>query len=308
MTTFRVALVALGLVLSASATAQASPGHVSSRIQITGKVGPRRAQRIARYWTPARMREARPMGELGAQRAVSTPLEATLSARAVTTPTVYPYSTAGRIFLKTKHVAAWCSGVAVNTPTRRVVLTAGHCLSDREGQARYPEVTQYLEFVPGYTNGSAPFGKFVMEVGYVLNAWRKSENPNFDMGAVLTYPNVLGQNVADATGGGANVAFNLPTEQEFTIVGYPGADQQRMQTCDGEFARNNPFSRGRGGPAQMLASCYLKAGSSGGPWFVGEPPVLDGLTSETVQLHAYNHYLSSPYFGSGNVGALLEGL
>jgi hypothetical protein len=36
--------------------------------------------------------------------------------------------------------------------------------------------------------------------------------------------------------------------------------------------------------------------------------VVDGLTSETVQPRPFAHYLSSPYFGSANLGALLEGL
>jgi hypothetical protein len=254
------------------------------------------------------MRSARPLGAGGAPPAALTRPGATLSARAVRVPTAYPFDTAGRIFLKTRHSKAFCSGVAVNTPTRRTVLTAGHCLSVREGSATHPEATKYLLFVPAYTRGEAPFGRFVMEAGYVLNAWRRTENPNDDFGAVVTYPDALGQSVADAVGGGANVGLDLPRRQEYTIAGYPGFDQQRMRMCRGEFSGFNPFSRGLPGPSQSLASCYLMPGSSGGPWFVGEPPVVDGLTSETVQPRPFAHYLSSPYFGSANLGALLEGL
>lgn len=299
----RVALLALIFCLAAG---ELAPVAEATGVSQTAVISPTAAGKVLAYWTPARMQAARPIDGSGS-KADPLAAEATISARAVSTPTTYPYSTAGRIFLKTRRGKGFCSGVAVNTPTRRLVLTAGHCLSLREGSARFPEATRYLEFIPAYSNGEAPFGRFVMETGYVLNAWKHTESPNYDFGAVLTYPNALGQNVADATGGGANIALNLPRDEEFMILGYPGFNQQRMRVCEGSFSGHNPFSRGLPGPAQSLAGCFLMPGSSGGPWFVGEPPLLDGLTSETVQLHPYVHYLSSPYFGSANLGALLKG-
>lgn len=294
-------LLVAGLV-AASATPAAAAGVA------TGRVAPAMAAKVERYWTPARMRSARPLGEHGAPLSPRRLPTATLSARVVHASTSYPYVTAGRVFLKTRRAKAYCSGVAVDTPSRRLVLTAGHCLSVREGTARSPERTRFLEFVPAYDRGSAPFGKFVMETAYVSNPWRRHESPNYDFGAVVTYPNDAGQNVADAVGGGAGIAYDLPRRQEYTIVGYPGFNQQQMHVCDGEFSGHNPFSRGLSGPAQSMAGCYLQPGSSGGPWFVGEPPRVDGLTSETVQLRPFVHYLSSAYFGSANLAPLLEGL
>lgn len=304
----RALAVLMTVALCCAGSAQASVAASSSGVSRVAHLNRDAARRVLRYWTPARMRTAQPIDGHSSPGAAPPAPEASASARVVSGPTVYPYSTAGRIFLRTRHARAYCSGVAVNTATRRVVLTAGHCLSVREGTAVNPETTRYLEFVPSYTNGLAPFGKFVMEAGFVLEAWKRTENPNDDIGVVLTYPNALGQNVADATGGGANLAVNLPRQQEFTIVGYPGFNQQRMRTCSGGFSGHNPFSQGFSGMPQSLASCYLMPGSSGGPWFVGEPPVLDGLTSETVQLRPFEHFLSSPYFGSANVVRLLEGL
>jgi V8-like Glu-specific endopeptidase len=293
--------------LAASVT-PAAAGARPATVVATARVAPGTAAKVERYWTPARMRAARPLGRHGAPLAPRRLPVATLSARIVHAPASYPYLTAGRVFLKTRRAKAYCSGVAVNTPGRRLVLTAGHCLSVREGSARSPESTRFLEFVPAYDRGSAPFGKFVMETGYVSDSWRRHESPNYDFGAVVTYPNEAGQNVADAVGGGANIAYDLPRRQEYTIVGYPGFNQQRMHVCEGEFSGHNPFSHGLPGPAQSMAHCYLQPGSSGGPWFVGEPPVVDGLTSETVQLRPFVHFLSSAYFGSANLAPLLEGL
>src|SRR5262249_14567658 len=140
---FGPALLAIALTAVASPVATAAPGPAPSVVP-TGRVGLRMAQKVSRYWTPARMRAARPLGEDGApadtqkKRPAATP-----SARVVPVPTAYPYLTAGRIFLKTRRAKAFCSGVAVNTPTRRLVLTAGHCLSVRAGTAIHPESTRY---------------------------------------------------------------------------------------------------------------------------------------------------------------------
>ena len=89
------------------------------------------------------------------------------------------------------------------------------------------------------------------------------------------------------------------------ILGYPGFNQQRMRVCDGYSLVIIPSAAGFLVPAQSLASCFLMPGSSGGPWFVGDPPLLDGLTSETVQLTLCTLPLY-PYFGSANLGALLR--
>jgi V8-like Glu-specific endopeptidase len=274
----------------------------------TSHVTPSQARAVLRYWTPARMRAARPLdaGPGEARAGGGDEPTATTSVRNVTTTTTYPFVTAGRIFLKTRRKKGFCSGVAVNTPSRRVVLTAAHCLRSREGTARSAESTRFLEFVPAYSGGNAPFGRFVMETSFLLEPWIKSENLNFDMAAVTTYPNSAGQSVADAVGGGAEIGIDLGRSQEFTIVGYPGFNQQRMKFCTAKFVGLNPFSHGVFGPPQTRANCFIRPGSSGGPWFVGEPPVLDGLTSEDVRLQAFTHFVTTAYFSSVNVGALLE--
>lgn len=302
-----IAAAAALLPVAGPADAASAP---SPALHPVTSVGPAQARKILRYWTPARMRSARPLGADGlpVPHHPQMPPTPTVGARIVQSPTTYPYVTAGRIFLKTRHVKAFCSGVAVDTPTRRLVLTAGHCLMVREGQARHAEKTSFLEFVPAYDRGSAPFGRFVMESGYVAPRWRNGESPNYDFGAVVTFPNSAGQNVADAVGGGAPISYDLPRRQQYTMVGYPGFNQQRMRLCQGGLAGHNPFSRGLPGPAQTMANCYLQPGSSGGPWFVGEPPSVFGVTSETVQLGRTRRFITTPYFGTDNLAPLLAGL
>ena len=53
--------------------------------------------------------------------------------------------------------SGYCSATAIDSPTRRLVLTAGHCVNTgprgRRGRSAW---SSYLEFVPAYTDGVGP--------------------------------------------------------------------------------------------------------------------------------------------------------
>ncbi len=154
------------------------------------------AAAVARYWTPQRMRDARPLdlalGKDGGTRLrAGAPAEPVASASfvPVATPEVPPYSVNGRVFIRRGNLSGFCSGTAINSPTRQLVLTAGHCVnSGREG-GRPSVWSNYLEFVPAYTGGVAPFGAFVARRNTICapKQWIKQGNPDFDMGAFLTF-------------------------------------------------------------------------------------------------------------------------
>ena len=84
--------------------------------------------------------------------------------------------------------------------------------------------SDYLQFVPAYNGGVAPFGSFVARRNeiYAPKQWTKHGNPDFDIGAFLTLPNAEGVNVADAVGGGATIVIDLTRHQTFQTFGYPG--------------------------------------------------------------------------------------
>ena len=78
---------------------------------------------------PARMRAARP---LDAPR-VGGPL-ATASFAPIPEPTVPPYAVNGRLFVKQGRGKGFCSATAIASATRRLVLTAAHCLDVANGR------------------------------------------------------------------------------------------------------------------------------------------------------------------------------
>jgi hypothetical protein len=269
------------------------------------------AARVRRFWTPARMQSARPLdlvdtsGHYRLRAGRPAPI-ASASFLAVETPETPPYSVNGRVFVKQGDLAGYCSGTAIDSPTRQLVLTAGHCVNS--GQAGGHAVwSRYIEFVPAYTAGRAPFGAFVARRNaiYAPRQWTKGGNPDFDLGAFLTHPNRRGEDVADAVGGGAAIALGLSRRQSFRSFGYPG-NARRMQGCSSPYAGEDRLSFPFAGPPTMAIGCRWAPGASGGAWLIAEGTQIDGLTS---YLHLGDRSRTyGPYFSEETVGKLVRGL
>jgi V8-like Glu-specific endopeptidase len=305
-------LVALPVLVSFPAHAAAT---ARTRVDIApGTVTPsasaNAAAAVARYWTPARMRDARPLDQISrSSRAGSTgwPSEAaSASFASVPDTTQPPFTAVGRIFLKVGNYAGFCSGTAINSASRQLVLTAGHCLYSILPGHRIPTSARYFDFVPGYSGGQAPFGEFIGRKGFLPRPWLRSINENYDMAAVLTEPNAGGENVADAVGGGIPIATDRARDQEYQVLGYPGTNRKRMQECDARFSGDDRLTYPLGGPPSLGVGCYMGEGASGGPWLINGGTEVGGITT-------YGHiknftHTYGPYFSSRNVGALVKGL
>jgi hypothetical protein len=270
------------------------------------------AARILRYWTPARMRSARPLdlvvdGAGEARLHLGRPAPASASFLRVPTPEVPPYSVNGRIFVAQGKLRGYCSGTAINTPTRQLVLTAGHCVNSGHEGGRRTIWSQFLEFVPAYSGDVAPFGAFVAKRNsvYAPRAWTKHGNPDFDIGAFLARPNAEGVNVADAVGGGATIALDLSRQQSFMTFGYPG-ETKRMQTCNSPYIGDDALTYPLPGPPTIGIRCHWIPGASGGGWLIAEGTQINGLNS---YLHLTNKSRTfGPYFNQETVGKLVAGL
>jgi V8-like Glu-specific endopeptidase len=290
-----LALVALAVPFGAAAAPRLHPRPVATS-SATGE-----AARTAAYWTPARMRSAPP---LDGRR---NPL-ALASFSQVADATAPPYSVNGRLFVRQGRDSGYCSGTAINSPTRRLVLTAGHCVNSGPRGVRGTSAwSRFLLFVPAYTDGVAPFGAFAArrpEI-YAPKPWVKQGNPNFDMGAILTQPNEAGVNVADAVGGGVTVGLDLSRKQFFQTFGYPGKIR-RLQECDSPAVGEDRLTRGIPGHPTVRISCHWLPGASGGGWLSENGTTIDGLTSYGRRRDPFHTF--GPYFSATNVGALVSGL
>lgn len=261
------------------------------------------AARVARYWTPARMRSTRPLdGSAAPEDSASASFASVLDA------TLPPFSVNGRIFLRQGNARGYCSGTAINSLTRQLVLTAAHCLNSGPLE-RSPRTiwSRFVQFVPAYSNGIAPFGAFIAYRSKIFapKPFVMAGNPDYDVGAFLTLPNAAGQNVADAVGGGVAIVLDRPRGQQFQTFGYP-ATQRALQQCDSPYVGDDVLTYRFAGPPTIAIRCRWTPGASGGGWLVDAGTAINGVTS-------YGHrgdrrHTFSPYFGSGNVGALIAGL
>jgi V8-like Glu-specific endopeptidase len=191
-----------------------------------------------------------------------------------------------------------CSGTALNTPSRSIVLTAGHCALEHGSAGRR------IVFVPLFDHGSRPFGSFVATAVYVSRQWREGENPDFDVAALKVAPNDLGE-LTDVVGG-RGYAISRSREAGFQVFGYPAAalHGEELRSCRAHGLGSDPLTFGFPGPPTMPTSCDMAAGASGGAWII-DGQYVNGVTSYSYVGRPTRLY--SPYFGR-EVGAFLRQL
>lgn len=191
-----------------------------------------------------------------------------------------------------------CSGTAIATPSRSIVLTAGHCVVEDGHWGRD------IVFVPAYDHGDRPFGSFSASAVYTMPQWRESENPDYDVAAIRVRPNQLG--TLGEVVGGRGWAIDRSRYSKFQIFGYPAGalEGESLRSCETKGLGSDAFTDVFGGPPTVPGSCNMAGGSSGGAWVVAGG-LVDGVTS-----YGYTHHLDrlySPYFGTA-VGAFLASL
>jgi hypothetical protein len=191
-----------------------------------------------------------------------------------------------------------CSGTALSTPSRSIVLTAGHCVVENRRWGRR------IVFVPAYDHGARPFGTFVASAVFTTKQWRRSENPDFDVAAIRVQPNRLGT-LGDVVGD-REWTTGRSRFSSFQIFGYPaGALRgEALRACDTRGLGSDPLTNALGGPPTVPGICDMAGGSSGGAWIVDDRYV-DGVTS-----YGYTHQhtrLYSSYFGAA-IGRFLARL
>ncbi len=298
----RQAGVLVAFACLAGVTLAAPAGAASARLHPASPAVADEAARTARYWTPERMRNALP---LDAPR--TDPL-AVASFAPVLTPTTPPFTVNGRLFVLQGGKQGYCSATAINSPTRRLVLTAAHCLNSGPRFVRGGGVwSRYVEFVPAFSGGTAPFGAFTARRNsiYATRQWVRFGNPNFDVGAILTSPNAEGLNVADVVGGGATIVIDSTRRQQFQTFGYPGRSTA-MQGCESPYVGDDPLTYRIPGPPTLAIRCHWAPGASGGGWLIEEGRSINGVTSYGKRRDRVHTF--SPYFSSANVGRLTSGM
>jgi hypothetical protein len=161
---------------------------------------------------------------------------------------------------------SWCTGTAVNSENKSLVLTAGHCVWDTAHSRWYTNTW----FYPGYENHRAPVGAWPVRLQSTTWNYFRSGASADDMATVLVNKDSSGTALVNRVGG-HGIDFNQPVNQFRTAFGYPITDSRWPGwTSDGEDlyycqGTDSYFSSGSFA-GQMLLGCRMTGGASGGPW------------------------------------------
>ena len=195
------------------------------------------------------------------------PSAGALLATELTDTTSFPNRVHGKVFF-TKPASVGggnfvCSGTAVFAANDSTVITAGHCVADSGAFATN------LSFVPGYRNGSSPYGVWAASSLGSTPQWIAAENFKYDVGVAVMARNSTGQELEDVVGA-RGILFNQPVSGTVRSFGYPAEtpfDGSKLFACDGSLGVTDPNpGLPAGGPAPMQLLCDMTGGSSGGGW------------------------------------------
>lgn len=300
------ALLTLPRPLAAQARTHPSDPRPATRPPAVGPLmsTPAGRQRIRRFWTPARMRRARPLDALATvgalvtashPRPVAGGVPAAVPASAPSTGAIWNGEgrvthTVGRVFFTYEGRTASCSGDAVTSANQSTVITAGHCV--RLGGAWHRDWV----FVPGYHDGKAPYGTWTARRTLTTPQWENREDLGYDVGAAVVAP--LGGRTLTSVVGGQGIAFGQVRRRTMYAFGYPAAapyDGSRLVYCAG-----TPHDD-RGRTRDLGMACDMTSGSSGGPWFLAFDEATGAGTQNSVNSFKYDSQagqMFGPYFGA----------
>ena len=163
----------------------------------------------------------------------------------------------------------FCTASVIDSPGGDLAITAAHCVTGTSGT---------IEFVPGYDNGSRPYGVWTVTKVYVDHAWASSSSPDDDFAFLRIGQPGSGTPVEDETGA-EELATSVPASRQMVqVIGYPNGSNQAV-TCQ------NWLRQPMAGQLEFDCGGYTD-GTSGGP-FLSE---VDQVTGQGLVIGVIGGY------------------
>ncbi|SNQ46633.1 conserved hypothetical protein [Frankia canadensis] len=262
---------------AASAVTRGHPAPLSAPLSAPGAISAAEQQQVAQYWTAQRRdrafgaHSAARLGAPAPARPPATRFADDPGSASTTTPPPpsdgTPYTrgglvtaTTGRLFTTIDGADFACSASVVTSAGRDLVVTAGHCLHGGAGS----RFGQNVAFVPGYSDGTLPYGIWTARRLTITSAWAQGSNFDDDAGFAL-FNLQHGRHLQDVVGA-QGIAFGLPITYPQFSFGYPRLapyDGSHLIYCAG------PGSADTYGGPSIGVTCRMTAGASGGPFITG---------------------------------------
>jgi V8-like Glu-specific endopeptidase len=159
-------------------------------------------------------------------------------------------ATVGALFAESsgKLSSHFCTASVVDSPHGDLAITAAHCVTGTSGQ---------IAFVPGYANGTEPYGVWQVTRVYTDAAWQSAQDPDDDV-AFLELSSAPGGAPVETVTGAEHVATDAAAGALVRVIGYPDSADQPVSCVNW----TKLFS-----PTQLEFDCggYTN-GTSGGPF------------------------------------------
>lgn len=242
--------LAVAVVLSGCASARGSPvvAGGTSGTAGAGASGP------AGYWTRSRLLGALPWRSWALPRNSGASPGATPSAH---TP-VLASPRVGALFSHDASGNHFCTASVVTSPGRDLLITAAHCIHGGQGGGYRTDIV----FIPGYQDGTTPYGVWTPSRLIVDPRWASSSDPDFDVGFVVLQP-LDGKNIEDVLGAN-QIGFDAGFSNLVRVTGYPSSANVPV-TCRNWTSQQSA--------RQVRFDCGgFFGGTSGSPWITRFDP------------------------------------
>ena len=198
----------------------------------------------AGFWTRDRLLSARPLREWA------------LPLRPGATPSahnrVVPASRVGALFEHDASGNHFCTASVVASQGHDLLITAAHCIHGGKGSGYKSDIV----FIPGYVDGTTPYGVWTPSKLLVDPRWAQSSDPDLDVGFVVLKP-TDGKSVEDVLGAN-QIGFNAGFTNTVRVTGYP-ASADAPVTCENQTSQQSTY--------QVKFECGgFFGGTSGSPW------------------------------------------
>ncbi|MET8942521.1 trypsin-like peptidase domain-containing protein [Streptomyces sp. NPDC004542] len=154
----------------------------------------------------------------------------------------------------------FCTASVVHSAQGDLIATAAHCVDgDDAGD---------LVFVPGYRDGTAPYGVWKVKRRFLPDGWSTGRDEDSDVAfATVAGPaGARGKRIEDVVGGNGFATRTATGATAVTVTGYPNA-QENPISCT-----NKP--RAHSGTQQRITCPDFTGGTSGSPWVNGDHDVV----------------------------------
>jgi V8-like Glu-specific endopeptidase len=137
-------------------------------------------------------------------------------------------------------------------------MTAAHCIHGGKGGGYKSDIV----FIPGYQDGTEPFGVWTPRKLLVAPQWASSSDPDFDVGFVVLQA-LDGKNIEQVLGAD-QIGFDAGFDHLVRVTGYPSSADAPV-TCMNQTSQQSA--------RQVRFECGgFFGGTSGSPWVTGFDP------------------------------------